>query len=132
MCYSPISFTGVGEFLKSKNKNVQIVAVEPSDSPLLSKGNAGPHKIQGIGANFIPNVLNVDIIDQIMTVTTDNAFESARLLLKTQGILVGISSGAALYAASELAKQKENLGKTIVALLPDTGEHYLSTPLFNE
>ena len=124
--------TGVGEFLKSKNQNVQIVAVEPADSPLLSKGTAGPHKIQGIGANFVPKVLNTTIIDKIMTVTTDQAFEAARLLLKTQGVLAGISSGAALYAATQLAALKENEGKTIVTLLPDTGEHYLSTPLFNE
>ncbi|MBQ7045651.1 MAG: cysteine synthase A [Clostridia bacterium] len=124
--------TGVGEFLKSKNQNVQIVAVEPADSPLLSKGTAGPHKIQGIGANFVPKVLNTTIIDKIMTVTTDEAFEAARLLLKTQGVLAGISSGAALYAATQLAALKDNEGKTIVTLLPDTGEHYLSTPLFNE
>ncbi len=125
------TITGVGEYLKSKNKNAQIVAVEPADSPLLSKGIAGPHKIQGIGANFVPTVLNTSVIDKIITVTTEQAFDSARLLLKTQGVLAGISSGATLYAASTLATLKENTGKTIVALLPDTGEHYLSTPLFN-
>lgn len=126
------TITGVGEFLKSKKSDIKIVAVEPFDSPLLSEKRAGPHKIQGIGANFVPSVLNTDILDKIMTVTTEQAYNSARLLLKTQGVLAGISSGAALYAASELAKLSENKDKNIVVLLPDTGEHYLSTPLFSE
>ena len=122
------TITGVGEFLKSKNPNVQVVAVEPADSPLLSGGKAGPHGLQGIGANFVPKVLNTQIYDRIIPVTQEEAFEAARLLGRTEGVLVGISSGAALHAAVELAK--ENEGKTIVVLLPDTGDRYLSTSLF--
>ncbi len=122
--------TGVGQFLKSKNPDIQIVAVEPASSPLLSQGHAGPHGLQGIGANFIPKVLQADVIDTIITVTEENAYAAGRLLAKTEGLLVGISSGAALHGAMELAKQPRNRGKTIVALLPDTGERYLSTPMF--
>ena len=122
------TITGVGEFLKSKNPNVQVVAVEPADSPLLSGGKAGPHGLQGIGANFVPKVLNTEIYDRIIPVTQEEAFEAARLLGRTEGVLVGISSGAALHAAMTLAK--ENEGKTIVVLLPDTGDRYLSTALF--
>ncbi len=122
------TITGVGEFLKGKNSEVQVVAVEPSDSPLLSGGKAGPHGLQGIGANFVPKVLNTEIYDRIIPVTQAEAFEAARLLGRTEGVLVGISSGAALYAAVALAK--ENEGKTIVVLLPDTGDRYLSTSLF--
>ena len=122
------TITGVGEFLKSKNPNVQVVAVEPADSPLLSGGKAGPHGLQGIGANFVPKVLNTAIYDRIIPVTQAQAFEAARLLGRTEGVLVGISSGAALHAAVELAK--ENEGKTVVVLLPDTGDRYLSTSLF--
>ena len=124
------TITGTGEYLKSKNPNVQIVAVEPANSPLLSKGIAGPHGLQGIGANFIPEVLNTEIYDQVMTVTEQAAYAAARLLGKTEGYLVGVSSGAALSAAMELAKKPENAGKKIVALLPDTGDRYLSTPMF--
>ena len=124
------TITGTGEYLKSKNPNVQIVAVEPANSPLLSKGIAGPHGLQGIGANFIPQVLNTEIYDQVMTVTEQAAYAAARLLGKTEGYLVGVSSGAALSAAMELAKKPENAGKKIVALLPDTGDRYLSTPMF--
>lgn len=124
------TITGVGEVLKQKNPAVKIVAVEPDDSPVLSGGQKGPHKIQGIGAGFVPNVLNLDIVDEIFRVKNDSAFETSRKLAKTEGLLVGISSGAALYAASELAKRPENKGKTIVVLLPDTGERYLSTELF--
>jgi cysteine synthase A len=122
------TITGVGEFLKSKNPNVQVVAVEPADSPLLSGGKAGPHGLQGIGANFVPKVLNTEIYDRIIPVTQEEAFEAARLLGRREGVLVGISSGAALHAAMTLAK--ENEGKTIVVLLPDTGDRYLSTALF--
>ena len=122
--------SGVGAYLKEKNPNVQIVAVEPAASALLSGGKAGPHGIMGIGANFVPEILNRDVIDQIITVTEQQAYETARGLGKTEGLLVGISSGAALHAAIELAKQPENAGKTIVAFLPDTGERYLSTPMF--
>ena len=122
--------TGVGRFLMEKNPAGQIVAVEPADSPLLSGGKAGPHGLQGIGANFVPAVLDTTIYDRIVPVTTDAAFEAARLLGKTEGILVGISSGAALHAALEIAKAPENAGKTIVVLLPDTGDRYLSTDLF--
>ena len=126
------TITGVGRFLKEKNPAVQIVAVEPADSPLLSGGKAGPHGLQGIGANFVPAVLDTAVYDRIIPVTTEAAFEAARLLGKTEGILVGISSGAALHAALEIAKAPENAGKTIVVLLPDTGDRYLSTDLFKE
>lgn len=122
--------TGVGRYLKSKNPDIKIVAVEPESSPVLSKGTAGPHKIQGIGAGFVPEVLDTKIYDEIITVSNENAFFAGNKAAKTEGILVGISSGAALYAATELAKRPENKGKTIVALLPDTGERYLSTALF--
>ena len=124
--------TGVGEFLKSQKASVKVVAVEPADSPVLSKGTAGAHKIQGIGAGFVPDVLNTSVYDEIIPVTNDDAFATGKLLGKNEGVLVGISSGAALWAAIELAKRPENKGKTIVALLPDTGDRYLSTPLFAE
>ncbi len=124
--------TGVGEFLKSKKDSVKVVAVEPADSPVLSKGTAGAHKIQGIGAGFVPEVLNTGVYDEVIPVTNDDAFATGKLLGKSEGVLVGISSGAALFAAIELAKRPENKGKTIVALLPDTGDRYLSTPLFQE
>ncbi|MDF2819580.1 MAG: cysteine synthase [Clostridiales bacterium] len=126
------TITGVGEYLKSQNPNVKIVAVEPTDSPMLSEGKAGPHKIQGIGAGFIPNTLNTNVYDQIFTVKNEEAFAVGRELSKTEGLLVGISSGAAVFAAAELAKLPENAGKVIVVLLPDTGERYLSTALFAE
>ncbi|MBO4429329.1 MAG: cysteine synthase A [Clostridia bacterium] len=122
--------TGVGEYLKSKNKNVKIVAVEPASSPVLSQGVAGPHKIQGIGAGFVPDVLNTAIYDEIITVSNEDAFATGKRIGKKEGVLVGISSGAAAYAAITLAKRPENEGKTIVVLLPDTGDRYLSTPLF--
>ncbi len=125
------TITGVGEYLKSKNKDIKIVAVEPCDSPFLSQGKAGSHKLQGIGAGFVPEVLNTDIYDEIITVSSEDAFETGRLIGKTEGVLVGISSGAALYAAIELAKRSENKGKNIVVLLPDTGDRYLSTQMFN-
>jgi len=124
------TITGVGEVLKKKNPDVKIVAVEPSDSPVLSGGQKGAHKIQGIGAGFIPKIINLEIIDEIFKVESDSAFETSRKLTKSEGLLVGISAGAALYAASEIAKRSENKGKTIVVLLPDTGERYLSTELF--
>ena len=124
--------TGVGEYLKSQKASVKVVAVEPADSPVLSKGTAGAHKIQGIGAGFVPDVLNTSVYDEIIPVTNDDAFATGKLLGKNEGVLVGISSGAALWAAIELAKRPENKGKTIVALLPDTGDRYLSTPLFQE
>lgn len=126
------TITGTGRFLKEKNPNVKIVAVEPADSPLLSQGRAGAHGLQGIGANFVPKILDTDIYDEIITVTTEQAYAAARLTVKTQGILIGISSGAALHAAAELAKRPENSGKRIVVLLPDGGERYLSTSLFEE
>ena len=122
--------TGVGEFLKSKKDSVKVVAVEPASSPVLSKGTAGAHKIQGIGAGFVPDVLNTGVYDEVIAVENDDAFATGKLLGKTEGVLVGISSGASLWAAIELAKRPENKGKTIVALLPDTGDRYLSTPLF--
>jgi len=126
------TITGVGEYLKDKNPNVKIVAVEPADSPVLSEGKAGPHKIQGIGAGFVPDVLNTKIYDEIIKIKNEDAFTAARELSKTEGLLVGISAGAATFAATELAKRPENAGKTIVVLLPDTGERYLSTALFED
>lgn len=124
--------SGVGEYLKSQNPNIKVVAVEPAGSPVLSKGTPGPHKIQGIGAGFVPDTLNTDIYDEIITVENDDAFETGRTLARKEGLLVGISSGASVFAATELAKRPENKGKIIVALLPDTGERYLSTPMFSE
>lgn len=126
------TISGVGRYLKEHNPNTKIVAVEPELSPMLSQGKSGPHKIQGIGAGFVPAVLDTDIYDEIITVTNDDAFSSGQTLAKTEGLLVGISSGAALWAASTLAKRPENAGKIIVAVFPDTGERYLSTPMFNE
>jgi len=125
------TITGVGEYLKSKNKDIKIVAVEPCDSPFLSQGKAGSHKLQGIGAGFVPEVLNTKIYDEIITVTNEDAFAAGRLIGRSEGVLVGISSGAALHAAIELAKRKENKDKNIVVLLPDTGDRYLSTEMFN-
>ena len=122
--------TGTGEYLKSQNPDVKVVAVEPESSPVLSKGTAGPHKIQGIGAGFVPDVLNTGIYDEIIPVSNENAFATGKLIGRNEGVLVGISSGAAVWAAIELAKRPENKGKTIVVLLPDTGDRYLSTPLF--
>ena len=124
------TISGVGEYLKSKNPNVKIVGVEPASSAVLSGGKAGAHGLQGIGAGFIPDVLNTDVIDEIITVTEDEAYEAGRLIGKSEGVLVGISSGAAAHAAFAIAKRPENKGKTIVVLLPDTGDRYLSTPLF--
>lgn len=126
------TITGVGAYLKSKNPNIKIIAVEPADSPMLSEGRAGAHKIQGIGAGFIPNTLNTKIYDEIITVGNEDAFVTGREIAKTEGILVGISSGAALWAATQIAKKPENAGKSIVVLLPDTGERYLSTAMFAE
>ena len=126
------TITGVGEFLKSKNPQIKIIAVEPFDSPVLSEGRSGPHMIQGIGAGFVPAVLNTSVYDEIISVKNEDAFFTGRELSKTEGLLIGISSGAAVFAASELAKRAENTGKTIVVLLPDTGERYLSTPLFSD
>ena len=126
------TISGVGEYLKSQNPNVKVVAVEPAGSPVLSKGTPGPHKIQGIGAGFVPDTLNTAVYDEIITVENEDAFETGRTLARKEGLLVGISSGAAVYAATELAKRPENAGKIIVALLPDTGERYLSTPMFSE
>ena len=126
------TITGVGEYLKSKNPGVKVVAVEPATSAVLSTGVAGPHKIQGIGAGFVPDVLNTKIYDEIIPVKNEDAFETGKLIGHKEGVLVGISSGAATWAAIELAKRKENAGKTIVVLLPDTGDRYLSTPLFAE
>lgn len=126
------TITGVGEYLKSRNPAVQVVAVEPSDSPVLSGGNPGPHKLQGIGAGFVPEVLNTTVYDEVFPVTTEDAFTAGRLMGRSEGVLVGISSGAALHAAIQLAERPENEGKTIVVLLPDTGDRYLSTPMFME
>lgn len=126
------TLTGVGEYLKSKKNNVKIVAVEPAGSPVLSKGTPGPHKIQGIGAGFVPDTLNTKIYDEIITVENEDAFKTGKAIARKEGVLVGISSGAAVYAATELAKRPENKGKVIVALLPDTGDRYLSTPMFSE
>ena len=124
--------TGIGEYLKSKNPDVKIVAVEPAGSPVLSEGTAGPHKIQGIGAGFVPETLNTSIYDEIITVENEAAFDTGRALARSEGLLVGISSGAAVFAATVLAQRPENKGKVIVALLPDTGDRYLSTPMFSE
>lgn len=126
------TLTGVGEYLKAKNPQIRIVAVEPSDSPVLSEGKSGPHKLQGIGAGFVPEVLNTDIYDEIIQIRSEEAYAASKLLAKKEGVLVGISSGASLYAAFELARRPENKGKTIVALLPDSGDRYYSTPLFME
>ena len=126
------TITGVGEYLKQQNPAVKVVAVEPASSPVLSKGTAGPHKIQGIGAGFVPDVLNTAVYDEIIPVENDDAFAAGKLLGRKEGVLVGISSGAAVWAALKLAKRPENAGKTIVALLPDTGDRYLSTPLFSD
>ncbi|MBR0044658.1 MAG: cysteine synthase A [Synergistaceae bacterium] len=125
------TLTGTGEYLKSKIKNIKIIAVEPASSPVLSGGKAGPHKIQGIGANFIPEVLNTKIYDEIIKVENENAFETAKMLGRTEGVLAGISSGAALWAAIDTARRPESAGKNIVAILPDTGERYLSSGVFN-
>ena len=124
------TLSGVGAYLKSQNPNVKVVAVEPATSPVLSGGKAGPHKIQGIGAGFVPDTLNIDIYDEIFPVQNEDAFATGRALARSEGVLVGISSGAAVFAAAQLAKRPENAGKVIVALLPDTGERYLSTPMF--
>lgn len=124
--------SGVGEYLKSKNPNVKVVAVEPAGSPVLSKGTPGAHKIQGIGAGFVPDTLNTDVYDEVIAVENEDAFEIGGILAKAEGLLVGISSGAAVWAATELAKRPENKGKNIVVLLPDTGERYLSTPMFSK
>lgn len=124
--------TGTGEYLKSKNPDIKVVAVEPESSPVLSEGKAGPHKIQGIGAGFVPDTLNTNVYDEVIKVANDDAFAAAKVIAKKEGILVGISSGAAFYAALQIAKRPENKGKTIVALLPDSGDRYYSTPLFTE
>ena len=126
------TITGTGEYLKSKNPDIKVVAVEPESSPVLSQGKAGPHKIQGIGAGFVPDVLNTKIYDEVIPVSNENAFALGKQVGRSEGILVGISAGAAVYAATELAKRSENKGKTIVVILPDTGDRYLSTPLFAE
>ena len=126
------TITGAGGFLKSKNPGIKIIAVEPAGSPVLSKGTPGSHKIQGIGAGFVPQVLDTGIYDEILTVENDDAFATGRELARTEGLLAGISSGAALWAATELARRPENVGKNIVVILPDTGERYLSTPLFSD
>ena len=126
------TITGVGEYLKERNADVKVVAVEPSDSPVLSEGRSGSHKIQGIGAGFVPDVLNTKVYDEIIPVAGEDAFSTGRLIGRTEGVLVGISSGAAVWAAIQLAKRPENKGKTVVVLLPDTGDRYLSTPLFAE
>ncbi|SEK27916.1 cysteine synthase A [Ruminococcus sp. YRD2003] len=125
------TLSGVGAYLKSQNSNVKVVAVEPDSSPVLSEGKAGPHKIQGIGAGFVPETLNTSIYDEVIRVQNEDAFETGRKIVRSEGVLVGISSGASLWAAIQLAKRPENKGKTIVALLPDTGERYLSTPMFD-
>ncbi len=126
------TLTGAGSYLKSRNPGVKVVAVEPADSPVLSGGKPGPHKLQGIGAGFVPSILNTEVYDEIITVTTEAAYSTGRAIARREGILVGITSGAALYAAAVLAKRPENAGKTIVALLPDSGDRYLSTPMFAE
>jgi len=124
------TISGTGEFLKSKNRNIKVVAVEPDDSPVLSEGKSGPHKIQGIGAGFVPDILDTSIYDEIIRVKSEDAFQTGRDIVTMEGVLVGISSGAAVWAATQLAKRPENKGKTIVVILPDTGERYLSTPMF--
>ena len=124
------TISGVGAYLKAQNPSVRVVAVEPAGSPMLSAGQAGAHKIQGIGANFVPEILNTQIYDEIITVTDEDAMTTGRELARREGVLVGISAGAAVWAAAQLAKRPENQGKTIVALLPDSGERYLSTPMF--
>ncbi len=124
------TITGIGTYLKSRNPGIQIVAVEPADSPVLSGGKSGPHELQGIGAGFVPSILNTQIYDEVFTVTTEEAFDSGRLMARREGILVGITSGAALHAASQIAKRPANKGKTVVVLLPDSGDRYLSTPMF--
>lgn len=126
------TITGTGEYLKSKNPDVKVIAVEPADSPVLSKGKAGPHKIQGIGAGFVPAILNTDIIDEIMPVENEDAFSASKIIAKMEGVLVGISSGAALHAAIETARKPENKDKIIVVVLPDSGDRYYSTPLFSD
>lgn len=126
------TITGVGQYLKSKNPDVKIVAVEPSDSPVLAGGKSGPHKIQGIGAGFVPEILDTSVYDEIIPVEAEDAFAVGRMLARREGILIGISSGAAVWAAAQIARRPENAGKNIVALLPDTGERYLSTPMFEE
>ncbi len=126
------TITGAGEYLKSKNSNIKVVAVEPASSPVLSGGQAGPHKIQGIGAGFVPDTLNTDVYDEVIPVSNEDAFATGNAIAKNDGVLVGISSGAAVYAATVLAKRPENQGKTIVVILPDTGDRYLSTPLFTD
>lgn len=125
------TISGVGEYLKSRKPEVKIVAVEPASSPLISKGYSGAHGLQGIGANFIPKNLNLDVVDEVIAVTDEQAYAAGRAIAKEEGILVGISAGAALHAAAELAKRPENKGKKIVVLLPDTGDRYLSTPMFD-
>jgi len=126
------TISGAGAYLKSKNPDIKLIAVEPTDSPVLTKGHGGSHKIQGLGAGFIPNTLNTKIYDEVVTVTNEDAFETGREIARTEGVLVGISSGAALWVATQVAKRPENAGKSIVVLLPDTGERYLSTPMFAE
>ena len=125
------TITGIGEYLKSKNDKIKVVAVEPASSPVLSRGEAGAHKIQGIGAGFVPEILDTKVYDEIITVENEDAFKAGNAVAKTEGVLVGISSGAAVWAATELARREENKNKTIVVILPDTGERYLSTPLFS-
>lgn len=124
------TLTGVGRYLKEKNPNVKIIGVEPASSPLLTKGTAGPHGLQGIGANFVPSILDTELYDEVLTVTEEEAYEAGRALARKEGLLAGISAGAAVHAAAEVAKRPENVGKTVVVLLPDTGDRYLSTPMF--